>query len=235
MQVEISPLNRVDGSARLLFGATKVIASVTGPIEPKRRQELPTEAALELIVRPSRGLSSTRETVLEDALRLVLQLVIVRHKYPRQLVQIVVQFLATDLDSEAGVIVAGETAAAGADYFANELVAALNCCFFALVDANVELFTSFCAVSYVVLPGGELVLLPLLKQLKASESHHVVAFGIQKARASQVLLVESSGKFDEEKLVDVIEAASDECTRLHNEVQRPAVAEKLRADFTWTS
>lgn len=232
-QVQLSPLSQVDGSARLEVGTTKVIVSVTGPIEPKPRQELPTQASLEIVVRPSRGLGSTREKVLEDLLRSVLQLVIVRYKYPRQLIQIVVQFLSTDVDAEGAVMVMGDTVAAGADYSSNELCAALNCCYFALLDANVALYNSFAATSLAVAHDGTVKASPSLSDLKKSSSHHVVCFDISGRKANKILMVESVGSFTEEELVGVIERSSTLCEELHNSYQRPAVESKVKADFVW--
>lgn len=232
--IQMSPLTNVDGSARLIAGNTRVIVSVTGPIEAKPRQELPTQASLEIVVRPSRGLSSTREKVLEDLLRSVLQLVIVRYKFPRQLFQIVVQFLATDLDSAGSVIVSGETAVVGADYTANELSCALNCCYFALIDANVPLFNSFAAVSMVIDNEGEYLFLPLLSDLQKSASHHVVCFDIRDGKASKILLIESDGSFSEEDLVKAVETGSKFCEGIHQSVQRPTIEKKIQQDFIWS-
>lgn len=232
--VELSPLSQVDGLARLTAGNTKVVVSVTGPIEPKPRQELPTQASLEIVVRPSRGLAATKEKVLEDLLRSVLQLAIVRYKYPRQLIQVVVQFLATDVDAEGVVLVSGDSAG-GAETSCNELSAALNCCFFALVDANVALFNSFAAVALAVAADGALVPNPPLRALKSAASHHVVCFDVRLRKASKLLLAESSGSFSEQDLLAVVERASTLCEEIHTSYQRPAVERKVEADFVWAA
>lgn len=234
---ELGPggLTEVDGSAKLVVGNTRVIVSVTGPIEPKIRQELPTQASLEIIVRPSKGVSTTREKYLEDLLRSVLQLAIVRFKYPRQLIQIVVQFLATDSDSEGSVTFAGETVASGVDYSANELSAALNCCYFALIDANVSLYNSFSAVTLALNRDGKVVSNPNLAQLQLCASHHVVCFDIKESKALKILLVESEGTFSEDELVGVVEKGSVYCEKIHVDYQRPAVEKKIRNDFIWAN
>lgn len=234
-QIQFSPLLQVDGSARLEVDNTKVIVSVTGPIEPKPRQELPTQASLEIVVRPSRGLGSTREKLLEDLLRSVLQLVIVRYKYPRQLIQIVVQFLTTDVDTEGSVMVMGDSAASGADFTCNELSAAINCCYFALLDANVALYNSFAASSLVVAKDGTLKTKPTLLDLKESASHHVVCFDIRERKANKILLVESAGSFTNSELVSIIERSSTVCEEIHNSYQRPSVEHKVKADFVWSA
>lgn len=226
---------QVDGSARLTAGSTRVIVSVTGPIEAKIRQELPTQASLDIVVRPSKGVSTTREKHVEDLLRLVLQLVVVRFKYPRQLIQIVVQFLATDSDSEGTVTFAGETVALGVDFAANELAAALNCCYLALIDANVALYNSFAAVALAVDNEGQMVASPGLAQLQCSASHHVVCFDIREKKALKLLLVESDGSFSEDELVAVVEKGSALCEQIHRDYQRPAVELKIQQDFVWQS
>lgn len=233
-ELQTSVLTQVDGSARLSSGNTRVIVSVTGPIEPKPRQELPTQASLEIVVRPSRGLSTTREKVLEDLLRTVLQLVIVRFKYPRQLIQIVVQFLASDVDSEGSIVVAGDLAASGADYTANELSTALNCCYFALIDANVALYNSFACVS-MAMTDSDIVANPSLLVLQNSHSHHVVCFDIREKKAGKILLVESDGTFTPDDLVRVVEEASVQCEAIHKTLQRPNVEEKIKKDFIWNA
>lgn len=56
-QIQTSLLQRVDGSASWDYNDTKVVVSVTGPIEAKSRDEIPTAATVELVVRPAVGLS----------------------------------------------------------------------------------------------------------------------------------------------------------------------------------
>lgn len=233
ISLEPSGLTEVDGAVRLTVGNTTVVVSATGPIEPKPRQEMPTQASLEIVVRPSRGVSSTREKFIEDTLRSVLQLVIIRHKYPRQLIQIVVQFLATDVDWDGRVVFAGDDASAGGSYMLNEISAALNGCYFALVDANVALFNSFAAVSVALDRQGKIHSDPDLSVLREAASHHVVCFDLRGKRASKILLVESNGQFLEDRLVEVVEFASGECEKIHAEVQRPVVEEKIGLDFVW--
>lgn len=234
LKVQLGELGNVDGSSRVTLGSTLVVASVTGPIEPKIRQELPTQASLEIIVRPSKGLSGTREKALEDLLRSVLQSVIIRYKYPRQLIQIVVQFLASDLDKEENSSDTGGNFNTGASYMTNELSAAINSCFFALIDANVALNSSFAAVS-VAIASGRVVYNPDLPTLKESSSHHVVSFDIRDRKASKLLLVESNGSFTEKELISVIQDASKECEKIHKTVQRPILELKVDKDYVWSN
>jgi len=55
----LSILHRVDGSATFSQNGYTVIGAVNGPIEIQRRDELPEEAAVDVIVRPSAGVGGT--------------------------------------------------------------------------------------------------------------------------------------------------------------------------------
>lgn len=216
LQVKTSILDNADGSAELIIGNSKVIVSVCGPIEPKQRQELPNQASLEIIVRPSTGLSTTREKLLEDKLRSLLQSIIIRYKYPRQLIQIVVQFLIIDEPTE---------------YTCNELSAAINCCYFALIDADIALNSSFASVvsCYNL---GNLINNPPGDVLATSDSHHVVCFDIVEEKANKVLLLESQGEFTEEELFNFISKSVTVAEELHT-LQRKFIKEKIDKDYIW--
>ena len=56
----LSPLYRADGSATYTNNGFSVIASVNGPIEVQRRDELPEEAAIDVAVRPAAGVGGRR-------------------------------------------------------------------------------------------------------------------------------------------------------------------------------
>lgn len=51
----LSHLYRTDGSASFSQNGYAITAAVNGPIEVQRRDELPEEAALDVIVRPAAG------------------------------------------------------------------------------------------------------------------------------------------------------------------------------------
>jgi exosome complex component RRP46 len=51
----LSHLHRADGSATYSQNGYTVIGAVNGPIEVQRRDELPEEAAVDVIVRPAAG------------------------------------------------------------------------------------------------------------------------------------------------------------------------------------
>lgn len=201
------------------------MVSVLGPIEPKAKQELPNCASLEVVIRPAIGLPTTREKLLEDRLRSVLQGVIVRYKYPRQLIQVVVQFISVD----------GQASNAGTStpspYTCNELSAAINCCYLALIDANVALHHSFVATSAALL-NGEITCVPDTETLKQSLSHHVMCFSIVDGSPKGLVLIESQGEFPEQDLFTTISQLAVKCKELHS-AQRQYIVNKVKQDFSW--
>jgi exosome complex component RRP46 len=51
----LSHLHRADGSATFSQNGYTVIGAVNGPIEVQRRDELPEEAAIDVVIRPAAG------------------------------------------------------------------------------------------------------------------------------------------------------------------------------------
>ena len=54
-ELRYRPLYHADGSVELSFQGFKVLAAVNGPLEASKRDELPEEAAIEVVVRPATG------------------------------------------------------------------------------------------------------------------------------------------------------------------------------------
>jgi len=54
-QGSLSHLHRADGSATYSYNGYQVVGAVNGPVEVMRRDELPEEAAIDVVVRPSAG------------------------------------------------------------------------------------------------------------------------------------------------------------------------------------
>ena len=50
-----SPLSRADGSVSHSRNGYSVICAVNGPIEVQRREEIPAEATLDVLIRPETG------------------------------------------------------------------------------------------------------------------------------------------------------------------------------------
>lgn len=53
--VVLSPLARADGSASCTSNGYSVIAAVNGPVEVQRRDEIPEESAIDVVLRPAIG------------------------------------------------------------------------------------------------------------------------------------------------------------------------------------
>ena len=55
----MSPLFRANGSASYSRNAFSVVCAVNGPIEAQRREELPEEAVIDVVIRPATGTGGT--------------------------------------------------------------------------------------------------------------------------------------------------------------------------------
>ena len=62
-KVTLGELQQADGSAEYAYNGYSVISAVNGPIEVQRRDELPEEAAIDVIVRPVAGVGSKFHSV----------------------------------------------------------------------------------------------------------------------------------------------------------------------------
>ncbi|KAK7203126.1 ribosomal protein S5 domain 2-type protein, partial [Myxozyma melibiosi] len=117
-------LFRADGSASWKVGSAHLLASVSGPMEVSKRDEEPTTAALEVVLRPDVGLSSPREQYLQDRIRKALTPVIILDLNPRTLIQLVIQIVESgDLQTHNRIA----------------LAAAINAAYLALLDAGIPM------------------------------------------------------------------------------------------------
>ncbi|ORY25367.1 hypothetical protein BCR39DRAFT_544502 [Naematelia encephala] len=94
LQIQLGRLDRADGSARFGFGATAALASFSGPIEVRPREEQPTRATFEITHRPLEGVAATPSRALITTLEAVLAPLVRTDQYPRSLLQLVVQSLS---------------------------------------------------------------------------------------------------------------------------------------------
>ncbi|KAG7195794.1 exosome non-catalytic core subunit rrp46 [Scheffersomyces spartinae] len=221
LEVHAGVLGNSDGSCLYVVNGNKVITSVVGPIEAKARQELPQTVSLEVVVRPVTGLSNSREKLLEEKIRNLLQNIIIGFKYPRQTIQVVVQFLIADGRPE---------------YTALELNMAINSAFYALVDAGVAMYKSFVSTVVAVPPeqGSSLIFDPSMEQIVASKSHHVVTYSVEHDEC-KIILLESNGLFEMKELKNILDAAKIQCLTVHEDVQRDVIESKLQQDYIWKS
>lgn len=177
-EVSLHPLNRADGSATYSSGTHTILAAVNGPVEVQRRDELPAEAAVEVNIRPSKGVGNVKERWLESLVHDTLRHVILTHMHPRTLVQVSLQVLKEP------------SAKKGADLAV--LPALLNASLLALVDAAIPLSTSYTAILASVSESGQLDLQPTTRDISRAQSLHAFVF----AQSGAMLLTQSSGPFD---------------------------------------
>ncbi|PCH35154.1 hypothetical protein WOLCODRAFT_59370, partial [Wolfiporia cocos MD-104 SS10] len=89
-------LDRVDGSARFGFGETKALTSVSGPIEVRAALEQPSQATLDVHVRPLASLPGTDAKALAATLKALLTPALFLAHHPRSLVQLVAQAICSN-------------------------------------------------------------------------------------------------------------------------------------------
>ncbi|KAF7791705.1 hypothetical protein EIP86_002728 [Pleurotus ostreatoroseus] len=129
ISVVYEKLDRVDGSARFGFGETQSIASVSGPIEVRANSESPSQATLEVHVRPLASIPGTDSKALSAILKSILTPSLLLSQHPRTLVQIVGQALCGN-ESGAG------SGSAGRGWHASLVASLVNACSAALIDAS---------------------------------------------------------------------------------------------------
>ncbi|OSD05115.1 hypothetical protein PYCCODRAFT_1362977 [Trametes coccinea BRFM310] len=93
LSVVYEGLDRVDGSARFGFGSTKSLCSVSGPIEVRPTLENPSQATLDVQIRPLAAIAGTDSKALATTLKSVFTSSLFLSHHPRTLVQIVGQAL----------------------------------------------------------------------------------------------------------------------------------------------
>lgn len=94
LAVEQGILNRADGSARFIQGNTCVLAAVYGPAPAKSaRMEKAEGATVEVNFKAESGIASPADAERELLLRRSLEEVILRSRYPRSVVSVVVQVM----------------------------------------------------------------------------------------------------------------------------------------------
>ncbi len=85
-------LNRADGSARFVQGNTSVLAAVYGPAPAKTmRLERAEGATVDVNFKPESGVASPADSEREALLRRSLEEVVLRSRYPRAVVSVVIQ------------------------------------------------------------------------------------------------------------------------------------------------
>ncbi|RPD54967.1 hypothetical protein L226DRAFT_571612 [Lentinus tigrinus ALCF2SS1-7] len=157
ISVTYEGLDRVDGSARFGFGETKSLASVSGPIEVRPAQENPSQATLDIQIRPLAALPGTDAKALATTLKSIFAPSLFLSHHPRTLIQIVGQALCgTDSGSGLGSVGRGWNASLTASLVNATAAAFIN-------GGSVPMRGVVCAIAVGRLKGeadGELILDP---------------------------------------------------------------------------
>ncbi|KAL6949100.1 hypothetical protein ACO0QE_001589 [Hanseniaspora vineae] len=245
LKLKTSLLENVDGSCELSTANSKVIVSVTGPIEPKQRQEMPQQLALEVIIKPSIGIGpTTREVLMQDKLSQVLQSCLCNYLYPRKLLQVTLQVLENPYDNKtAGTNNEGSTNGNSYDPVLSalcDLNSCINASFLGIVDSAVGLKSSF--VSTLIGVGREsnnelynIAEQPVDKIIPNSEffqSLHLVVMEIIDNKCANVLMIDSTGSFKDQDLLKVLQQAEINCLNTFKGF-RSVIKDKIQKDFMW--
>ena len=59
-KAEVDLLENADGSGSYSWDGYEVLAAVNGPVEVQRRDELPEEAAIDVVIRPAAGVAGVQ-------------------------------------------------------------------------------------------------------------------------------------------------------------------------------
>ncbi|TGZ82851.1 hypothetical protein EX30DRAFT_328712 [Ascodesmis nigricans] len=213
-------LSRADGSAQVTSSdGTTLIASVSGPMEVRPREEQPLRAYLEVLVRPVVGVAGTRERLLESQLVSCLTPIIRLESYPRTCIQVNIQLLThsrpikTSRSSPPPPTI---------------LSTALNASILALIDASTALRTTVAATDITINKGRHTVVVDVF--------------------SGQLVFVDSEGEFTHEELEEALERGKkegmvrvddggdvmvvDEGGGVGEEIRR-VVEEKVQRDLRW--
>ncbi|KAH6671256.1 hypothetical protein B0J14DRAFT_91397 [Halenospora varia] len=200
----LSHLYRTDGSATFTQNGYTVTGAVNGPIEVQRRDELPEEAAVDVIVRPAAGVGGTRERHLESILQSTLRQIILIQNFPRTLIQVTLQITSTPENESAGskLVQASSNLAI--------LPTLLQTAVLTLLSASMPLSMTLTSVLLAFDSKGNsrnIVQNPSLAQFQSATSIHVLGF----TSRGELLVAESEGSFTMEDWDEVFETGKALC------------------------
>ncbi|KAI0401849.1 hypothetical protein F4802DRAFT_609139 [Xylaria palmicola] len=200
----LSHLHKTDGSATYSYAGYTVIGAVNGPIEAQKRDELPEEAIIDVVVRPVAGVGGTRERHLESILQSTLRQIILVNNFPRTLIQIVLQISVTPENE----YVNGKIVQANLNL--PVLPALLQTAVLSLLSASLPMTATLTSTSMAIISDGDhrrIITNPTARQIEESQSFHVLAFTSQ----NELILAESEGAFTMKEWDDVYSAAYGQC------------------------
>ncbi|KAI2629039.1 hypothetical protein GGS21DRAFT_235570 [Xylaria nigripes] len=205
----LAHLYQADGSATYSYAGYTVIGAVNGPIEAQKRDELPEEAIIDVIIRPAAGVGGTRERHLESLLRSTLRQVILVNSFPRSLIQIILQItVAPENEYVNGKLVQANTNLP-------ILPALLQTAILALLSASLPMTSFLTSTSLaIMLKDGsrQMVINPTARQIEQAQSFHVLAF----TSYNELILAESEGTFTMKDWDDVYSTCYSQCCTTTN-------------------
>ncbi len=213
IKIELSPLDRADGSCYLEWGRNKVIAAVYGPRElhPRHRQNMTgavvqcrynmASFSVDERIRPG---PSRRSVEISKVIRQAFEHVVFTKFFPKTAIDIYIEVLRAD----AGTRTAG-----------------INAASLALADAGIPMrgLVSACAVGKV---DGEIVLDLMKEEDNFGEADVPVAM----TSDNRITLLQMDGRMTTEEFYKALELAKTGCTTVY-ELQHQALVEKYGNEY----
>ncbi|KAI1489534.1 hypothetical protein F5X96DRAFT_606704 [Biscogniauxia mediterranea] len=203
-QALLSHLPKADGSATFSYAGYTVVGAVNGPIEVQRRDELPEEAAVDVIVRPAAGVGGTRERHLESLIQSTLRQIILVNNFPRTLIQVILQITVAPENEYVNAKIAQASSNLPI------LPALLQTAILSLLSAALPLTATLTSAALAIVPEegvSKIVLNPTAREIEQSQSFHVLAF----TSHNELILAESEGSFTMKEWEDVFARAYSQC------------------------
>ncbi|KAI0486441.1 hypothetical protein F4859DRAFT_370475 [Xylaria cf. heliscus] len=200
----LSHLHKADGSATYSYAGYTVIGAVNGPIEAQKRDELPEEAIIDVVVRPAAGVGGTRERHLESLLQSTLRQILLVNNFPRTLIQIILQITVTPENE----YVNGKLVQANVNL--PILPALLQTAVLSLLSASLPMTATLTSTSLAIISEDgrhQIVTNPTARQIEQSRSFHVLAFTSQ----NELILAESEGAFTMKEWDGIYSTAHGQC------------------------
>ncbi|KAI4128807.1 MAG: hypothetical protein LQ338_002559, partial [Usnochroma carphineum] len=196
-----------------------VLAAVNGPVEVQRKDEIPEESAIDVVLRPAAGvggiprhvgqnqlwmltdLPGVRERHLESIVKKALREVILVSAHPRTLIQITLQVVSTPAEGSGS---------GGLHQSASNislLPALLQSSMLALLSTSLPLCKTLTSTIVAVSPSGELSGEPSAHAVKEALSLHILGFSSH----GELLVAESEGAYDVDIWEQVFDRAQSIC------------------------